>query len=302
LQRWWLERLPLTDNLRLAQNNVYILPTRAGWMLAVTLLTLLIGSINYQLSLGYLLTFLLAGCGAASMAAGHGILCGLELHMQTPQPVFAGRSAVLQIKLTNNRRAPRHAISMALKGTRQWSWTDVPGQSAATVKIGFRPLRRGLHCAPTLTAETRYPLGAFRVWTIWRPAAQILVYPAPETPAAPLPPSEPRANAGLASGEFDGVRAWQRGDPLKLIVWKKFAKSSEPIARATEHMQRQTLWLDYSHTGHADAEARLSRLTAWVLAADDRGLDYGLRLPGVEIAPASGAAQRLRCLEALALA
>lgn len=36
--------------------------------------------------------------------------------------------------------------------------------------------------------------------------------------------------------------------------------------------------------------------------ADEQGLDYGLRLPGVEIKPASGPAQRLRCLEALATA
>jgi len=39
-----------------------------------------------------------------------------------------------------------------------------------------------------------------------------------------------------------------------------------------------------------------------VLAADAQHLDYGLRLPGVEIPPAGGAAQRLRCLEALAKA
>jgi uncharacterized protein (DUF58 family) len=307
LRHWWHERLPLTDNLHLTQRNVDILPTRAGWMLAATLLTLLIGSINYQLNLGYLLTFLLAGCAAAGMVVSHGTLRGLRLHLQAPQPLFSGRLAVLQIKLTNDRRAPRHAIGVAPEGTRRWSWADVPGQGATTVQISFKPARRGWHRVPTLTAETRYPLGTFRIWTIWRPAASVLVYPAPETPPAPLPPGEPRAGAGIAggaraSGEFDGVRAWQRGDPMKLIVWKKFAKSGELVARDTEHMQRQELWLDYARAGHVDAEARLSRLTAWVLAANDQGLDYGLRLPGIEIAPASGEAQRLRCLEALALA
>ena len=37
-----------------------------------------------------------------------------------------------------------------------------------------------------------------------------------------------------------------------------------------------------------------------VLLADAQGLDDGLRRPGIEIKPGSGAAQRLRCLEALA--
>ncbi len=41
----------------LTQRNVYILPTGPGWMLALTLLVLLIASINFQLNLGYLLTF-----------------------------------------------------------------------------------------------------------------------------------------------------------------------------------------------------------------------------------------------------
>ena len=37
LRAWWQSRLPLTDTLLLTQRNVYILPTRAGWMLAATL-------------------------------------------------------------------------------------------------------------------------------------------------------------------------------------------------------------------------------------------------------------------------
>ena len=276
-------------------------------MLASTLIVLLIGSINYQLNLGYLLTFLLAGSAAAGMVVCHNTLRGLRLHLLPPQPLFAGGLATLDVKLVNTRRTPRHAIALALLDTDHWSWADVPAQGEATVQVSFKPARRGLHRVPTLTAETRFPLGTFRVWTVWRPAAQVLVYPAPEPMPPALPPGEPRSGAGLAggaraSGEFDGVRAYQRGDPMKLIVWKKFAKSDELVSRDTLHMQRQELWLDFARIGGLDVEGRLSRLAAWVLMADEQGLDYGLRLPGVEIKPASGPAQRLRCLEALATA
>ena len=54
-------RLTRQDTQALTQRNVYILPTPAGWMLALTLLILLLASINYQLNLGYVLTFMLAG-------------------------------------------------------------------------------------------------------------------------------------------------------------------------------------------------------------------------------------------------
>ena len=60
---WWQARLPRSDTLLLTQRNIYILPTRAGLMFAATLMVLLLASINYQLNLGYVLTFLLAGSG-----------------------------------------------------------------------------------------------------------------------------------------------------------------------------------------------------------------------------------------------
>jgi uncharacterized protein (DUF58 family) len=187
-----------------------------------------------------------------------------------------------------------------------WVWTDVPAQGSCTLHVAFKPERRGLHRVPTLTAETRFPLGTFRVWTVWRPAARVLVYPAPEPHPPPLPAGEPRAGGAQtthlhATGEYDGVRAYRRGDPLKLVVWKKAAKADELVSRDAQQAQQFELWLDFAHTGISGTEHKLSRLCAWVLEADKRSLDYGLRLPGLEVKPSSGLAHKKRCLEALAL-
>lgn len=310
---WWQARLPLSDTLSLTQRNVYILPTRPGFMLGLTLLVLLVASINYQLNLGYLLTFLLAGSAVVGMHVCHGTLRGLSMNLGAPDAQFMGTSAVLRITLLNERRSVRHGIGLAmLDATHEdhWSWTDVPAQGSCVVQVAFKPVHRGLQTVPPLTAETRFPLGTFRVWTVWRPASQVLVYPAPEAFAPPLPPGEPRAGgAAVASsqptGEFDGVRGYRRGDPLKLVVWKKAAKTGELVSRDSQQAQRHELWLDFAHAGPgggvASTEARLSRLCAWVLQADKLGADYGLRLPGQSIAPANGEAHKRRCLEALAL-
>uniref|UniRef100_UPI0018288F48 DUF58 domain-containing protein n=1 Tax=Ramlibacter sp. TaxID=1917967 RepID=UPI0018288F48 len=102
------------------------------------------------------------------------------------------------------------------------------------------------------------------------------------------------------SGEFEGVRAYRRGDPLKLVVWKKAAKSGELVSRDSLQAQRYELWLDIAAAGAGDLERKLARLTAWVLQADKLGQDYGLRLPGREIAPSGGEAHKRQCLEALA--
>jgi uncharacterized protein (DUF58 family) len=319
-RNWFELRLPFVDSLLLTQRTVYILPTRPGLMLVLTILVLLVASINYQLNLGYLLTFLLAGTALVGMHVSHGTLRGLALSLSPPAPQHAGATATVDVTLTNTRKSIRHGIGLSLlnpqpgdgqnDNEQHWAWTDVPAQGASVVQVAFTPPRRGLHRLPTLTAETRFPLGTFRVWTVWRPAAQVLVYPAPESNPPPLPPGEPLSqDAGAAaraqpSGEFDGVRAYRRGDPLKNVLWKKAAKADEQgnglVVRDTEQAQRHELWLDFQQAGSLGLEAKLSRLCAWVLRAEKLGLRYGLRLPALHIPPGSGEAHKRHCLEALA--
>ena len=65
----WIFRARAPENapVVLTQRRIFILPSRTGYFFALVLLLLLIASINYSLSLGYMLTFLLAGMGGVSM-------------------------------------------------------------------------------------------------------------------------------------------------------------------------------------------------------------------------------------------
>lgn len=310
-RRWAQARQPRSDTLQLTQRNVYILPTRAGALFAVTVFVLLIASINYQLNLGYVLTFLLAGSGVVSMHITHATLRGLTLHLKPVAPVFVGDAVLLDVVLTSPGTA-RFGIGLKVASAAPdaLSWINVPALGQATAQLSFVATTRGSQQVPTLGVETRFPLGLFRTWTVWRPAAQLLVYPKPEHPAAPLPLARPvpggasraRVNDG---GEVEGVRAYRRGDPPKLVAWKKAAKAIEAggdlVSRDTSAAVHQALWLDWQGCGSLAPEDRLSRLAAWTLAAHRAGAEYGMRLPGHELDLAGGDAQRRRCLEALAL-
>jgi uncharacterized protein (DUF58 family) len=308
---WWQSRLPRTDTLRLTQRNIYIVPTRAGLMFGVTLMVLLLASINYQLSLGYVLTFLLAGSGIVSMHLTHNTLRGLTLYLRPPPAAFAATPALLDITLTSAGRA-RYGIGLRMESSpgAALAWTDVPEGGQATTQVSFVPQRRGRLDVPAIQVETRFPLGLFRAWSVWRPASQVLVYPQVEQPAAPLPAAHaaaggPAARRSASGGEVEGVRGYRRGDPLKMVVWKKAARSLEAggdlVSRDTSASVQYQLWLDWSQCTGLAPEERLSRLAAWVLQADQLGQDYGLRLPGRQVAPGAGEAHKRRCLEVLAL-
>lgn len=307
LRQFFESRLPRRDSWTLSQRNVYILPTRAGWVYALTLLVMLLASINYQLNLGYGLTFLLCGAGLVTMHQTHSNLRGLTLRVKPPTPVFAGEAATLEVVLDNPAEL-RYGIGLGLwgGGHQGMAWLDVPAQGSASSRLAFVPARRGLQPLPTLMAETNFPLGLFRAWTVWRPAVQALAYPRPEQPAPPLPGAQPVPGGAVqalaaSGGEFDGVRAWRRGDSLRQVVWKKVAHSGELVSRDTRTSASRELWLDEALAQLPETEARLSRLAAWVLAAEHLGLRFGLRLAGQELACGSGELQRRAALEALAL-
>lgn len=305
VMQWLLSRSPKSDAITLGQRRVYLLPTRAGWLLALTLLILLLTTINYQLNLGYILTFLIAGSALSSVFISYRGIHGLGARMHTPQGIFAGESAGIDISLINPSRRVRQAVRLRIRGMTEQSWAQVPAGGQVRLQIKLHCPRRGLQAIPPLVLETRYPIGVFRVWGVWRTATPILVYPAPEPAAPPLPWAADEHGEGLSAsahgGEtYDGIRAYRHGDPLKRIVWKKFARSGELVSRDSPPQPNRTLWLDAPRTGLSDPEASLSRLTAWVLQADQLGLRYGLRLPGRVVEAAQGSAHRMRCLEALA--
>lgn len=308
LRRWLAQRLPASDVQPLTQRNIYIVPTLAGLVFALTLLVMLIAAINYQLNLGYLLTFLLAGSALVSMHLTHAGLRGLTLHLRAPAPVFAGEQALVEVVLDNPGHE-RHGLALSFRDVAAAhggsAWCDVPALGQATVRLGVVPAARGWHTLPPVTVETVFPFGLFRAWTVWRPASRLLAWPRPEQPAPPLPPAaavqgEPHATAREAGHDLDGLRAWRRGDALRQVAWKKVAATGQLVSRETQAAGSRELWLDWSATAAADTEQRLSRLAAWVQAAERSGLAWGLRLPGLELPPGQGDAQRRAALDHLA--
>lgn len=305
-------RAPPADTLELTHRNVYILPTGAGLVFALTLLVLLVASINYQLNLGYMLTFLLAGSAAVSMHLTHRTLRGLTLHLRPPGDAFAGEGAPLDVVLTNPD-GERHGIGLHLdtRDRADTVWVDLAASSQTPAALRFVPARRGRHALPPVVVETRFPLGLFRAWAIWRPSSTVLAYPQPERPAASLPASQPgpagqaAATRAREGGETEGVRAWRRGDALNRIVWRKAARNlasgGELVTRDTASPTRWQLWLDWQSCHPLAPEARLGRLCAWILEAERLDAEFGLRLPGVELGLGHGQTHRLQCLQALAL-
>ncbi|MBI4741062.1 MAG: DUF58 domain-containing protein [Betaproteobacteria bacterium] len=299
----------------LTQRRIFILPSGAGLLYCLVLATMLLGAINYSLSLGHALVFLLAGLGLVAMVHAFRNLVGLQLSPGRAEPVFAGEIARFPVHVDNARAQPRRALEFAfgkqvgvLLDASFNASLDVPALGRATVAIPYPATARGRLEPGRITLSTRYPLGLFYVWSTPHPAQSCTVYPHPLV--TPLPPPAPVADSGQRQGtsgqeDFSGLRQRQPSDPTRHIAWKAVARDSGDrplLVKQFAGGAADELWLDWDLTpSDPGVETRLSILAGWILAAEEVQARYGLRLPGREIAPAQGAAHRDACLETLAL-
>ena len=290
----------------LGHRRVYIVPSRLGLIFGGTLGVLLVGSINYSLSLGFALTFLLAGLGLAGMVHTARNLARIAVSAGRAEPVFAGETAQFRLFLDGRAAFDRPSILARHVGSGSQLVVDIAAGGVAEVVLAVPAPRRGWVPLGRVLLETRYPLGLFRAWSYVEPDARCLVYPRPER--SQLPPYSGEAVAGTlhapmpGNDDFAGLRSYQRSDSPRHVAWKVVARTDELLTKQFIGEAAAELWLDARLLpAGLGLEQRLSRLAGWVLAADRAGAHYGLRLPGVEIAPGRGDPHRSACLQALAL-
>ncbi len=297
----------------LNQRRVFIVPTRPGLGLGVMLVILFIGSINYELSLGFALTFLIAGCAVIDMHLTFRNLAHLHLAAGRASPVFVGEKAQFELHLINRRKNDRYAIWLGFIGEESSDLAqpaDIPAHGSSLVVLSTSAQNRGWLPAPRIRLQTRFPLGLLRAWSYWQPDTKVLVYPRPEENAPPLPLAAEAQEDGQGQAgheDFAGIRAYQAGDSMKRLAWRQIARlnieaGGTLVSKHFEGGASSELQLDFSKLPRGmDIESKLSRMTSWVIEAEMRGLPYALRLGHVAYHSAIGPAHQEACLRALAL-
>jgi uncharacterized protein (DUF58 family) len=290
--------------VKIGPRQIYILPTRYGVIFGLMLLLLLIGSINYGNNLAFFLTFLLAGLGAIAMLHTWRNLVGLELIPGTNEPVFAGQNASFNIHLVNNRDSERPGIQIRASDPNHEA-TDLGNNSREPLRLYQEAEERGLLKLERVVVSTNYPLGLLRAWSYVELDASCLVYPKPGARRPPATHSDydrsSSGDKGVGVDDFVGIRTYRAGDSPKQINWKAVASERGLQTKQFGGDRADRVWLEWDSMPGTPIEDRLSRLCRGVLNACDHEQEFGLRIPGTELAPNHGQTHRHLCLAALAM-
>jgi uncharacterized protein (DUF58 family) len=303
--RWARKRQGTDPNsVRLKANRTYILPTGVGMIFALMSFAMLLGSMNYNNNLSFVLTFILVSLGLVSMHQCQRNLVGLEISFAGVEPVFATQSAEFRVAVTNRGR--NHRYNILLYAGRITSVIDDlrPGESRV-FQLDLPTSKRGELALPRFGIRTLYPFELFRAWAWLHMDLRALVYPAPAENAPPPPPTVTahghRQHDARGEEDFAGLRKFHVGDSPRQVAWKAYARSGDLLSKQFSGADTSSQWFDIRQVEAGDIEQRLSILTRWIVDVERTHVDYGLRLFTDEIPPANGAAHRHRCLESLAL-
>lgn len=301
LRRFFSGEGPEQQPVILHRRKVYILPTRHGFIFAILLLIMLVGSINYSNSMGYMLTFLLASLSVVCILFTYQNLLNLSVSIGQPEAVYAGSKITIPLHIDGGQQSRftiyiTHSLSSSVS-------VDITNKHHLNYQ--FITQQRGYHTLPRFTFFTTFPLGLFKAWSYVEIDKQYLVYPKPagtrQLPQQSLYKATLSGDQGHGADDFAGQRKYHPGDSLRHINWKALAKQQGLLTKQFGGDRCEELWLDWSQTTGLSLEQRLSQLALWVTEAQQQGISYGLHMPGLEILPSYGDTHKMQCLKSLAL-
>lgn len=301
------------------KQRIYILPTRAGYAYAGLLLLMLLGAINYNNSLGHLLSFLLVSLGHVTMHHSHRNLRQLTLKVTPLEPVFCEQLARFKLTIQNEDSRDRYQLEVAHKKSQpvpRWKIfkayeaiqkiPHIEADNTCSCTLEVVTHRRGWQPLNQLRVASLYPLGLFYSWTLYPQTARVLVYPQARgklpLPAPPAGGKQRLKREQLGDDDFAGLRGYREGEPLHRVAWKAVARDDVMRSKqfsSPEGQELQLRWQDLDSL--LDTEIKLSQLTNWVMQAERAGHLYGLQLPGTQIEASNGPQHQHLCLKTLAL-
>ena len=306
----WLRVAKSSGNIAtLNPRQIYILPTVWGVLYAVMLVLLLVGSINYSLSLGYFVTFLLASLGHTAMLHTWRNLVHLQISILHVKPVFAGDTATVAINISDTKNRARYAIVAKIERNKVEQNSavieDIAANQSPVFSLPLVTTKRGYCALPRITLYTEFPLSLLHAWAYMQSSLQILVYPKPSGKLSlPLPLINTLINgtshASRGDDDFDGHKTYQQGDASSRVDWKASSRGIGMFTKQYSGDGAGDLWLDFAAT-NGELEARIAQLAQWVVDAHRSQRRYGLTLPNLSLVPNDSEAHYHTCMQALAL-
>jgi len=312
LNSWIHHRIPRDERQTLSHGNLFIMPTRFGYMYMLSCTLLFVIGTNYENNPILILCYFLLSMFFLSIYSCFFNLHGSTFSLDRVAPCHKNDLYRIPIRISNNS----HSLGWywSIEGEHRAVTYSNPAHDSVTISI--KATTRGRLFIPDIKLETRYPFGLFVCWSYLRFNSRHWVYPATahghwqlsgvtrsDSNEVANRYSEQETNPELEDN-FEGIKPYSPGQPLSRVSWKHQAKQPDSalVIKAFSGDPNRQNWLTLESVFGTSLEQKLSVLAHAVLTLEREQQAYGLNLTGdAPIPPDCGAKHLICCLQALAL-
>ncbi len=287
--------------------RVQVRPTSLGWAYLGGVLGVTIAAFNTGNNLLYVVLALLLAILVLQSVLAELNLRGVRVSRQLPGEVFAFEAAQGAFLVTKpNSRLPTFSLELQEVGEGQASGAAlaVPSRGTLPVPVSWTFGTRGEVTLGALRVSSTFPFGLFSRHMDLDLPGTLLVYPRRGVRPTARMSADKRGTHGSAGraggeGDFQGLRPYQPGDPVRTIHWPNSARGLGPLVvqRAIGHAEEVLIRVPGT-PGRLEQE--LERACGEVVRHLARGHAVGLALPKRQVRPSQGQAHRRSLLAALA--
>ena len=300
-----LIRARRSTELRLNLRNLYILPSRFGWLWLLTCTVLYLMGTSGASASALLLAY--GGLGLFLLAPylTQFNLQGLELTCGEPQPGFAEETLLYPLLMRS--AVERQQLRLRFQG-QGMAWSGAIPGGTSRIGVPWIPLQRGPQQPGRLRLESRAPLGLFVCWSVWEPETQQLIYPARRPgPVAVITATALNGSDQVAAQPPQpGTDEWRDLQPHRpeegtgRLAWKQLARNGVRLSKRFSDPSRSPSLL--TAAPGVPFDAGLEHLCDRCCRLADADASFGVAIGSVLVPPGRGRHQLQQCLEALARA
>ena len=290
-------RFSTKKEILLNRKNIFIFPNYQGVLVGFYIFLVLLGAMIYQLSLGYLFTFIVGVILFLSIFMSYYNFQGQLLVLNEGVNTFVNSNH--QIKLSFNKNIPMDCFG--------YFKSDPNNKIALNKKnniLNVSSKKRGYFKPSNFVIESIYPFGIIRTWSVLRHDLKIIFYPKVKKLSQDQLLKFLKSNSPYKTGsiDFEGIKEYTNQDDPKKIIWSRATFSDDLLVKVfSDQVEIKDINIDYTKVPSNDHEERLSMMAFLIDWSYANNYRFKIVLETNETEMSKGISHYHHCMELISL-
>ena len=283
------KRAEYSKHVTLSHRKIYIVPSKLSLMLLLVISLIVLAGINYENNEFYIIGFWLLSLFIWNFVLTFFNLAKLEVKSVKTLNVFAGEPAQFEFELS---RLNKSVHGLKIRSNEQViESVFVDKKEPKTLFVSQKSINRGKMEFERMTFSTVFPFGFSYGFSYVYLDLPAWIYPKPIDAHVQSMNSTSGDQQKLedtqvvGSEDFNQLKQYEPGERLGHIHWANYAKTGELKVKEFVDVNSASMWVDWAEFPMLDTESRLSHLCFLMLESNKNNVNFGLRLPNIEIEP-----------------